>query len=450
MQGGKGYLNLTSKYSDSEVRGLTDADVLEQEVSWETLRAGNILSYDHCDAILQYDKAPSADQSALLKDDNEAERLAAAFSSLLHGTSRRDVLQYVLVLVYRMLEEHPERAVLFLKRSPDPIDSLLKMLNRTKEEFTVGKAAAVISQLISTGKVPAEHMERFNTWIIRKLPDSKGDALVAALFALKNALKDPGYQKYFVDASGVSLHLNQVIRNNSNHRQVLYLTGFCLWLLSFQNQWKNTSVLIKAQLMQSLVHTLNDRLKPKIVRIILCLFENMLDSETFRQLMVMKGLVGILESLQADKWEDGDIMPLIKKLQNGLEGDVKALSSYERYIQELKSGQLQPGPVHTAPFWKANAHKFEVDEFALIKSLIKLLSVFDDNETVALTCYDLGEWARFYPDGRKIVETLGGKDRIMVLLSHEDEEVQKQALLAIQKLLVQNWKSIEGNDEEKR
>eukprot|EP00497_Spongosphaera_streptacantha_P003758 TRINITY_DN4488_c0_g1_i1.p1 TRINITY_DN4488_c0_g1~~TRINITY_DN4488_c0_g1_i1.p1 ORF type:complete len:169 (+),score=23.88 TRINITY_DN4488_c0_g1_i1:188-694(+) len=168
--------------------------------------------------------------------------------------------------------------------------------------------------------------------------------------------------------------------------------------------------------------------------------------------MVMKGLVGILESLGADKWDDQDILPLVKKIQKGLEGDVKALSSYERYIQELKSGQLQPGPVHTAPFWKANAHKFEVDEFALIKELIKLLAVFDDNDTVALTCYNLGEWARFYPDGRKIVETLGGKDRIMVLLSHGDEEVQEQALLAIQKLLVQNWKSIEGgaDDDEKR
>jgi len=449
MSGKAGYTYLHSKLQEEKVGGVSDSDVLDMKINWEKLQSANLISQDEYDALNTYDGAPDPDREMFLKDEPDAERLANALVAVLVSTERKEVLRYVLVLIKDIIEDYPNLRVLFKKRDPDPCDVLLRMLNRVRDELVVSKAAAVVAMLLASDDSPESYLARYNTWILRKLPESRGDALVAALFSLKCALRNKKYQSLFVYSSGVSMHLTKVLRNNSNHRQVLYLTGFCLWLLSFEKKWVTSEVLIKAQLMQALVNTLNDRLKPKIVRIVLSLFENLLNDQYFRQLMVMKGLVGILETLSAVKWDDEDIPPLVEKVSKGLEKDVRALSSFERYTQELKSKQLQEGPVHTAAFWKANAKKFEKDDFSQIKDIIGLLPSQDDNETVAMACYDLGEWARFYPDGRKIVEMLGGKDRIMVLLSHDDQLVQKQALLAIQKLLVQNWESIEGVKEDK-
>jgi V-ATPase subunit H len=39
----------------------------------------------------------------------------------------------------------------------------------------------------------------------------------------------------------------------------------------------------------------------------------------------------------------------------------------------------------------------------------------------------------------RVVERLGGKDRAMAMLNHEDASVRYQALLAVQKMMVQNW-----------
>lgn len=38
-----------------------------------------------------------------------------------------------------------------------------------------------------------------------------------------------------------------------------------------------------------------------------------------------------------------------------------------------------------------------------------------------------------------VIEQLGGKQRVMQLLGHEDPNVRYEALLAVQKLMVHNW-----------
>jgi len=97
--------------------------------------------------------------------------------------------------------------------------------------------------------------------------------------------------------------------------------------------------------------------------------------------------------------------------------------------------------MHTSKFWSENVSRFEHKEFLAIRLLVNLLSSEDDT-TVVLACRDLGEFARFYDGGKKIIQHYKGKVKIMKLMGHENRDVQKAAILASAKLLITNWEHV--------
>jgi V-type H+-transporting ATPase subunit H len=122
----------------------------------------------------------------------------------------------------------------------------------------------------------------------------------------------------------------------------------------------------------------------------------------------------------------------------------KELTKWEVYQAELDSGQLKWGILHSEQFFKANARKMEgtKGDFCHVKRLIQLVTNIEhDEETVAIACFDLGEFIRQYPNGKAIAKRLGCKEVIMPLLSHESLEIQRHALQCISKLLVNNWEA---------
>jgi len=42
------------------------------------------------------------------------------------------------------------------------------------------------------------------------------------------------------------------------------------------------------------------------------------------------------------------------------------------------------------------------------------------------------------------VKKMGGKDRVMDLIESEDEEIGRQALVAVSKVMVQNWEFVKA------
>jgi len=107
------------------------------------------------------------------------------------------------------------------------------------------------------------------------------------------------------------------------------------------------------------------------------------------------------------------------------------------------SGNLTWTPVHTEVFWRENINKFDQKGFALIKQLVLVLDDSKDEMALEVACYDLGEFARFHPDGKRIIEGWKGKGKLMALLNHQNPGVRKQALLCVQKMMVQNWQFLE-------
>lgn len=59
-----------------------------------------------------------------------------------------------------------------------------------------------------------------------------------------------------------------------------------------------------------------------------------------------------------------------------------------------------------------------------------------ETHTLAVACNDVGRFVEFHPHGRYIVSDLRGKELVMRLMQHPDAEVQKRALLAVQKIML--------------
>ena len=152
---------------------------------------------------------------------------------------------------------------------------------------------------------------------------------------------------------------------------------------------------------------------------------------------------------------DIDMENDFKSIQTILVRNYRELRTYERWSTEVTSGHLKWGILHTEKFWKENARFVESDNFAMLKALISLLDSIDP-VVVCIALYDIGEFARFYPNGRVVVSKLGGKDAAMKILNktedsdlvmttneanpdNVDGDLQKHSLACISKIMVTNW-----------
>ena len=67
---------------------------------------------------------------------------------------------------------------------------------------------------------------------------------------------------------------------------------------------------------------------------------------------------------------------------------------------------------------------------------MKLLEANKEPTTLSVACHDVGKFIEHHENGRFIIQRLMGKEIIMKLMAHPDVEVQKQALICVQKLML--------------
>jgi V-type H+-transporting ATPase subunit H len=162
--------------------------------------------------------------------------------------------------------------------------------------------------------------------------------------------------------------------------------------------------------------------------------------------MLAVGMYATLKAMKTRRFGDADVTELVDKLFDMLDAQMVELSSFDAYNQEVLSGRLDWTPPHRAEkFWRENMDKFEAKDFAVVQELVKLLGLAEadveaaDARTVAVVCHDLGEFVRHHARGKKVLNDLDAKTRVMKLMTHKDEEIRKEALLAVQKMMVQKW-----------
>jgi V-type H+-transporting ATPase subunit H len=73
------------------------------------------------------------------------------------------------------------------------------------------------------------------------------------------------------------------------------------------------------------------------------------------------------------------------------------------------------------------------------RTLVLILQESQSAVAIAVAAHDLGEYVRYYPRGKRNLDALGAKEMVMGMVSHGNADVRMQALLAIQKMMVQNW-----------
>ncbi|CAG9788727.1 unnamed protein product [Diatraea saccharalis] len=279
-----------------------------------------------------------------------------------------------------------------------------------------------------------------------ELPPSlhkNNDYIQSVARCLQMMLRIDEYRFAFLSVDGISTLLS-ILASRVNF-QVQYQLVFCLWVLTFNPLLAEK--MNKFNAIPILADILSDSVKEKVTRIVLAVFRNLIEKPEDSQVakehciaMVQCKVLKQLSILEQKRSDDEDIMNDVEFLNERLQASVQDLSSFDQYATEVKSGRLEWSPVHkSAKFWRENAARLNERGQELLRTLVHLLEKSRDPVVLAVACYDVGEYVRHYPRGKHIIEQLGGKQRVMYLLSHEDPNVRYEALLAVQKLMVHNW-----------
>jgi len=172
------------------------------------------------------------------------------------------------------------------------------------------------------------------------------------------------------------------------------------------------------------------------------------EQKDYFKVMVSIGLVRTLQTLSKRPFGDPDIKDVIQELLSHLEKMVEDVSSFAEFKQEVLSRRLEWSPVHKSEkFWKENIKRFDEDNFSILKALTQLLYQNDSPVTIEVALYDIGEFVKYHPQGRRIINGLDDgkvKTRVLELMQSTNPEINHAALACIQKILVQKWEFLQS------
>eukprot|EP01123_Difflugia_compressa_P010830 TRINITY_DN4083_c0_g1_i1.p1 TRINITY_DN4083_c0_g1~~TRINITY_DN4083_c0_g1_i1.p1 ORF type:complete len:514 (-),score=98.63 TRINITY_DN4083_c0_g1_i1:56-1597(-) len=464
--------------------------------------------------MVEFDK-PTADKLHLFISDGEA--YASIFMLLLSKLSNIDDTKYLLTLLDDLFEAAALqttktinlRAVLspfygLEKTKPDPsvpappFGPILKVINLNRKPidlYVLSLGSRILSTLIlhyPSGDAPKEIVEDAFHWFIELLDkdiDSdnseaklKQRRISLGLVGLRPLLSRNEYRGYFVGDTINGLptlmrlsHFEERIEEvptgvvqrkkkggGGEEREIvpkkvpdfgqIYEAVFCIWCLSFNPDV--THKLSDPKLIFNLCHIAKRCNKVKVIRISLAVLRNLLGVGKNNEKMITYGLLSSLMMLRQKRWGDEELENDIKAIEEALERNVDDLTSWDMYKNEIEGGQLEWSPSHKSlKFWQENYLKFEEDDFYLLRSLKGILEQSDDPKVKAIACWDVGEFVRVHPGGKRICQMLDLKTPIMKHLaaqeldpSNEDlQKLSKEALTALQKLMITNWEYLQAN-----
>ncbi|EEF42396.1 vacuolar ATP synthase subunit h, putative [Ricinus communis] len=431
---------------------LTTEQVLKRDIPWETYMMTKLISGTDLQLLRRYDNRSESQRAQLLDDDGPA--YVRVFVNILRDIFKDETVEYVLALIDEML------AVCFIKtrKLKQPIiwstSRLLWKGNWYIQEKSCKILALIISDRPKTqdgtiangeasnskrkGTTISDVLKGLVEWLCAQLkkPSHPSRGVPSAISCLATLLKEPVVRSSFVQADGVKLLIPLISpASTQQSMQLLYETCLCVWLLSYYEP--AIEYLATSRTLPRLIDVVKSSTKEKVVRVIVLTFKNLLSRGTFGAQMVDLGLPQVVQSLKTRAWSDEDLLEALNQLEEGLRDNIKKLSSFDKYKQEVLLGHLDWTPMHKDPiFWRENLNNFEENDFQILRVLITILDTSNDSRALAVACFDLSQFIQNHPAGRIIVTDLKAKERVMKLMNHENAEVTKNALLCIQRLFL--------------
>ncbi|PNH07217.1 V-type proton ATPase subunit H [Tetrabaena socialis] len=456
-----------SYLADSVDSSQTWADIVGRDVQWETYSTARLITDKDLQLIRRYDKRSPELKSSMLDESGPA--YVEAFMTVLKNVTKPETVQYVLALLIQMLQENPSRARLFHQQSdqhlasqPDPYTVLERLLQRQDDWWSQDKACKLLTIVIesrprksagastSDGSYAAvdtaeTHISLFLDWLVSQLNNRANLAknpptvINTAISCLAALLKERGTRQLFLRAGGLQVlpGVLQRAKDSPTSSQLLYETCLCVWQMTYLRG--AADVMGPIGLVKLLVEVCRVAQKEKVFRMALASLRNLLGYQDLGLAsdMVEAGLNKVVITRQMQSWGDEDVVEMLGFVDEKLKEGIIFLSNFEKYKKEIMGGQLDWSPMHTSDlFWRENVDKFEERDFQVLRVLLKIIETNRDVKTLAVGCHDLGQFIVNHAQGRYIVNDLRGKELVMRLLSHSDVEVQKQALLCVQKLML--------------
>eukprot|EP01111_Echinosteliopsis_oligospora_P007418 TRINITY_DN223_c0_g1_i1.p1 TRINITY_DN223_c0_g1~~TRINITY_DN223_c0_g1_i1.p1 ORF type:complete len:452 (-),score=109.78 TRINITY_DN223_c0_g1_i1:84-1439(-) len=433
--------------SSSENTTLQKKAVLARFIPWEGYQRMGIIKTAEYELINEYDRKDITEEQRkqlLAKNGLEFARLFLAFVKTI---SVNDPLQYIVTLIHEMLLADPKRAELFQQLSQTltgeeyrgyPYQPFFSLLGGAKKDMYVAKLACAILGIFMTqlSNVPVDIQDHFFGWIKDHLRVLTQETHLA-LYALQCLFAKNEYRLQFFKAGDTNL-LVHVLRTQTQNFQLIYETIYCAWLMTYNEYVANN--VNDTDLIPALVDVIKTISKEKVIRLTLATLSNLAGKSSNNQQMIESGFLRMLAILQNKKWGDEDIVADLTKLSDSLGKNIVEMSSFDIYRKEVMTGQLEWSPVHKSEkFWRENQSRFEENDYQVLQKLRMILRTSTDITVLSVACYDIGEFVRFHPRGKEIVQQTGLKPEVMELLKHENEDVKKQALFSVQKMLVNNW-----------
>eukprot|EP01127_Copromyxa_protea_P000173 TRINITY_DN10165_c0_g1_i1.p1 TRINITY_DN10165_c0_g1~~TRINITY_DN10165_c0_g1_i1.p1 ORF type:complete len:459 (+),score=122.22 TRINITY_DN10165_c0_g1_i1:61-1437(+) len=378
-----------------------------------------------------------------------------------------DHLRYLLTILHDLLVDQPDSIRYFAELQdmkaeqglPElPFGPLLALLERKSDDaYILSKASSILTIFLSKfSTTKSDKVERTLAWFTKKLNERNSDPTVhhrvqsKVLENLKEILKNESYRLAFTKEGGLE-PLFKISTYDSQRPmtgkciEVLYNALYCIWLLSFNNAVKK--FLTRPELVSNLCRLLSVcQEKDKIVRMSLSILKNLLHIQKNNQLMISFDLDRLLRQIKTKpaSMADKDVVEDVEILQEALDKVKDELSSFDVYQSEVLGRNLGwSSPTHKSEkFWIENSLKIEDSE--VLPTLKEILEKEQRSEVLCVACWDIGEFVRFHPHGKSIVQKLDIKAPIIKLLTSADTNVRSQALLTLQKVMITNWEYLQG------
>lgn len=441
------------------------------KINWQSYVQGHMISEDDFEFITKFDGADNEDRARILLGMG-----SRGIDKLMYIISRMAKEQTVAYLLTRLDDVIEDVMPVIMQYSSDqnlmPWTCFITLLNR-QDMFIAHMSSRLVSKVVQLSSpiyMKGQDLQFYFAWLRSQLATENHDYLQSAVACLQRLLRIPYYRNEFFEFDGVDCLLP--LLSTQYGYQLQYQIAFCLWLMSYSQP-----ISLQMRQYKKLIPTLSDVLKmaqkEKVLRMIIATFVNLLNNSSENaaihreytlimiQCKVLRSLELIIQThcnkepergkktsrnIPAKKQDeiDEDLAQDCELLEQILTEAEQKLSSVDEYISELISGRLEWSPVHKSQrFWRENAHKFNDNKYELLNKLGAILeSTASEALELQVACHDLGEYARHYARGKTVLDSLGIKPHIMKLMAHKDQMVKYQALVAVQKIMIQNWEYV--------